>query len=134
MQEFTIADAWPELDARRLKVRLMVRAAQGPPFAATLPDREVAAVLPRRLLAGSVSRVPVQLLGSIAAVLRRAVIGREVRLWEYRERTYASFPSWRPVRFLTGQTAEPGVHENAERHRHVEGTLGPGHGNGDPAR
>jgi hypothetical protein len=39
-------------------------------------------------------------------MLTRLALGRQVRVWSYRERSYASFLTWRAVRFGAEQEAE----------------------------
>lgn len=80
----------------RLVVRLCIDPASGEAY---LPDREVSALLPRSLLVGTLRAAPPELLGTIGPILERLVRGRTVRVWEYRDRRYASFLSWRSVRF-----------------------------------
>lgn len=88
--------ARPAVENGRLVVRLCLDP-QGPEV--YLPDREVSALLPRSLLVGPLRAAPPQLLGTIGPILERLVRGRIVRVWEYRDRRYASFLSWRSVRF-----------------------------------
>jgi len=87
------------LENGRLVVRLSLLGEGQPARAAHLPDRELSALLPRSLLVGPLRAAPRELLGTIAPMLDRLVRGRTVRLWEYRDRSYASFLSWRAVRF-----------------------------------
>jgi hypothetical protein len=100
-----IKEVEPYLEAQRLKVRLGVLTEEedleGGPFLREvfLPQREIAALLPRSLLAGDNRQVPKELLETIAPILARLVTGRAVRLWSYESRAYASFLSWRGVRF-----------------------------------
>lgn len=83
----------------RLVVRLCLMADDGPELEAFLPDRELSALLPRSLLVGPLCAAPQQLLGTIGPILDRLVRGRAVRTWEFHNRSYASFLSWRSVRF-----------------------------------
>jgi len=83
---------------QRLLVRATVRDAQGERYSARLPDRELATLLPRSILVGDGSP-PAALLDTIRAIVERMVIGRHVRLWEYRDQRYLAFLSWRNVRF-----------------------------------
>ena len=87
------------LEGERLKVRLTVLVEGKGVRSAYLPEREVAALLPRSLLAGSGGRPPEQLLDTLEPILIRLVRGRTVRLWSWQERSYASFLPWRSVRF-----------------------------------
>ncbi len=52
----TIVRARPELQAQRLKVFVSVRADSGETREAQMPDREVAAILPRSMLLGDAPR------------------------------------------------------------------------------
>lgn len=95
------------LEGERLKVQLTVLVEGKGVRSAYLPEREVAALLPRSLLAGSGGRPPEQLLDTLEPILVRLVRGRTVRLWSWQERTYASFLPWRSVRFAgAGGTRE----------------------------
>ena len=94
-----VEEARPVLEGERLKARLRVAAKSGESLEAYLPDRELAALLPRSILAGTARQVPPELLSTIEPMLARLVLGRQVRVWHYRERGYASFLPWRAVRF-----------------------------------
>lgn len=83
----------------RLVVRLQLSPGEQPGREAYLPDRELSALLPRSLLVATPAAAPRELLGTIVPILDRQVRGRAVRLWDYRNRRYASFLSWRSVRF-----------------------------------
>ncbi len=83
----------------RLKVGARVSTQQEGLIEAFLPDREVAAFLPRSLLLGARGDAPRSLLASLTPILKRFTVGREVRVWSYEEERYFSFPSWRSVRF-----------------------------------
>jgi len=98
----TITGLHPRIENGRLRVLAEVRAERGTAVQSYLPDREVSALLPRSLLLGEgLSAVP-ELLQTIEPILVRMGKGRRVRLWEYRGDTYASFLSWRAVRFRGG--------------------------------
>ncbi len=83
----------------------------------TMPDREVAAILPRSVLVGAPTRgrrgsarVPLSLLGTIGPILTRMAEGRVVRLWDYNGRNFFSFLPWKSVRFVAdppGPAAAP---------------------------
>ncbi|OHD23174.1 MAG: hypothetical protein A2064_07190 [Spirochaetes bacterium GWB1_66_5] len=108
-----VEEARPVLEGERLKARLRVATADGQTLEAWLPDRELAALLPRSILVGSERRAPPELLSTIEPMLVRLAMGRQVRVWSYRERSYASFLPWRPVRFAAepppGAPAGPGT-------------------------
>jgi hypothetical protein len=112
-----VEEACPVLEGERLKARLRVATASGERLEAWLPDRELAALLPRSILVGSSRRAPPELLSTIEPMLDRLTLGRQVRVWSYRERTYASFLPWRAVRFGAEQPearAEAGLEARPE--------------------
>ena len=94
-----VEEARPVLEGERLKARLRVATVTGERVEAYLPDRELAALLPRTILVGANRRAPPELLSTIEPMLGRLALGRQVRVWSYRERSYASFLPWRAVRF-----------------------------------
>ena len=102
-----IVRARPEIQARRLKVLVSVRADSGEVREAQMPDREVAAILPRSLLLGEGATAPVSLLDTLAPIITRMSEGRRVRLWEYKERWFLSFQPWRSVRFVEEDPGGP---------------------------
>ncbi len=108
-----VEEARPVLEGERLKVHLRVVTAAGQMLDAWLPDRELAALLPRSILVGPVRRAPPELLSTIEPMLVRLAQGRQVRIWSYRERSYASFLSWRAVRF-GAEEAAGGAESGAE--------------------
>jgi len=89
----------PLIEGSRLRVRLTVCRTDGRRHFAFLPDRELSTLLPRSILLASLRDVPRELLDTIQPMLRHLVRGRMVRLWQYSDRWYASFLSWRTVRF-----------------------------------
>jgi hypothetical protein len=101
-----VEEARPVLEGERLKARLRVVTAAGQMLEAYLPDRELAALLPRSILVGSERRAPPELLSTIEPMLVRLAMGRQVRVWSYRERSYASFLPWRAVRFAAESPQE----------------------------
>ena len=103
----TIVRARPEIQARRLKVFASVRADSGEMREAQMPDREVAAILPRSLLLGEGATAPAALLNTLAPIIVRMSEGRRVRLWEYKERWFLSFQPWWSVRFVSEEPAGP---------------------------
>jgi hypothetical protein len=95
-----IVQARPELVMDRLKVVASVKADSGEMLEAQMPDREVAAILPRSVLLGQGSVAPVSLLDTVAPIVARMSDGRRVRVWQYKERWFLSFQPWRGVRFV----------------------------------
>jgi hypothetical protein len=95
----TVYSIQPILDKERLKVRVKVKTEQGEECEAYMPDREVAAVLPRSILIGDSKKASPALLGTIQPILARMTEYRSVRLWKYGERFYFSFQPWKSVRF-----------------------------------
>ncbi len=87
-----------QLVDQRLLIHAVVRDAQGERYSARVPDRELATLLPRSILAAD-GNPPAALLDTIRAIVERMVVGRHVRLWEYRDQRYLAFLSWRGVRF-----------------------------------
>jgi hypothetical protein len=103
----TIVRARPVLQARRLKVFASVRADSGELREAQMPDREVAAILPRSVLLGEGAMAPASLLDTLAPIIVRMSEGRRVRLWQYKERWFMSFQPWRSVRFVEDPGGTP---------------------------
>ena len=95
-----IADIRPVLAGERLRVVARVRTEGWGVVEAYLPEREVAAFLPRYLLVGDSTRVPRRLLEVLDPMVRRLAGGRRVRLWRFRDLIYFSFPAWRGVVFV----------------------------------
>ncbi len=97
----------------RLQVEAVVRDAGGRRTAVWVPDRELAALLPRSILAANGNPAP-QLLETIAAILQRTVVGRRVTVWEHGGRRYLAFLSWSSVRFRVepANGTAAGVHRN----------------------
>ena len=89
-----------QLVDQRLRVDAVVRDARGKRYSARVPDRELATLLPRSILAADGSP-PEAVLDTIHAIVERMVVGRHVRLWDYRDQRYLAFLSWRSVRFAT---------------------------------
>ena len=98
-----VAQVRPEILAQRLKVTATVTVESGEAVVAQMPDREVSAVLPRSVLVGTARTAPVSLLGTLQPILSRMTEGRQVRIWQYRERWFFSFVAWRGVRFVEDQ-------------------------------
>ncbi len=101
----TVTDVRPELLDQRLRVVAAVKTQQGELLQAYMPDREVAAVLPRSVLLGAARTAPPTLLDTAQPILARMTVGRLVRLWRYQERWFFSFQGWKGVRFEEESTA-----------------------------
>jgi hypothetical protein len=98
-----VAQVHLEILAQQLKVTATVRVESGEAVVAQLPDREVSAILPRSVLVGTARTAPASLLGTLQPILSRMTEGRQVRIWQYRERWFFSFVAWRGVRFVEDQ-------------------------------
>jgi hypothetical protein len=96
----TIARSRLELQGKRLKVFATVRMDSGEAVEAQMPDREVSAILPRSILLGGTMKAPVSLLDTVRPIIERMTEGRRARLWQYKDRWFLSFQSWRGVRFV----------------------------------
>ena len=83
----------------RLKAEARILNSSGQVIKAYRPDRELAALLPRSILVGKNNDVPIEILDTIEPMLKKLSLGRQVRVWTYKDDNYASFLSWRSVRF-----------------------------------
>ena len=99
----------PEIQAERLRVMVTVRTDSGETVEAHMPDRELAALLPRSILLGSGTKAPLSLMDTVEPILARMTEGRRVRVWQFKERWFFSFQPWRGVRFLP-EESHPGDH------------------------
>jgi hypothetical protein len=91
----------PVLRKNRLKVIAEVETGERKVCKAYMPEREVAALLPRSILLGESREAPPAMLGTIRPILSRMAEGRAVRLWKYDGRFYFSFLPWKSVRFTS---------------------------------
>jgi hypothetical protein len=91
----------PVIKNRRLKIIAKVRVRENGSICAYLPDREVSAILPRKILIGEDKKVPATFLKTISPIVNKISRGRQVRLWKYNEIYYFSFLSWRNVVFVS---------------------------------
>jgi hypothetical protein len=107
MERGTVTRARPSLNGERLRVVLEVRSDSGEVREVSLPDREVAAILPRSILLGGACRAPVAMLGTLEPIVARMSEGRVVRMWQYADRWYCSFLPWRSVRFVADDAGSP---------------------------
>ena len=101
----TVVRVLAELQAERLKVTATVKTESGEVVEAHMPGREMSALLPRSILLGSGTTAPLSLLDTVTPILARMTEGRQVRIWQYRERWFFSFPAWRGVRFIADTEA-----------------------------
>ena len=93
----------PELKDERLKVIATVKMDGGEVLDAHMPDREISAVLPRSILLGPAKSAPLSLLATVEPILARMTEGREVRVWQYKDRWFFSFQPWKGVRFVADE-------------------------------
>ena len=107
MERGTVTRARPSLNGERLRVVVEVRSDSGEAREVSLPDREVAAILPRSILLGGSCRAPVAMLGTLEPIVARMTEGRVVRMWQYADRWYCSFLPWKSVRFVPDDTGSP---------------------------
>lgn len=101
-----IIDVVPEIDQGRLRVQGLIQLEQGEELHALLPQRETAALVPKSILIGEENRADDSLLTVIDETLKRSIVGRTVRLWEYRNKRYFSFATWQAVTFAPLTAAE----------------------------
>ena len=96
-----ICSVQPLLLKGKLKILAEISTEEGRIEQAFIPDRETAALLPRSLLSGQGTEVPLELLDTIGSLIRKMAVGRQVRMWSYQNTNYISFLSWRSVRFVS---------------------------------
>ena len=94
-----IVDVRPLVQNAKLKIAARVRTDEQQELEAYLPDRELAAILPRCVLLGEAKSAPVTLLESITPIVLRMAGKRHVRIWEYNGSHYFAFLSWNAVSF-----------------------------------
>ena len=102
----TVTSVRAEIQGARLRVVAVVRPESGEPLEAQMPDREVSALLPRSVLLGDARTAPLSLLDTLQPILVRMSEGRQVRVWQYKERWFFSFTQWRGVRFVADAIGE----------------------------
>jgi hypothetical protein len=107
MERGTVTTARPLLNGERLRVVVEVRMGTGEVREVSLPDREVAAILPRSILLGGSCRAPVSMLSTLEPIVARMTEGRMVRMWQYGDRWFCSFLPWKSVRFVPEGTDPP---------------------------
>jgi len=114
MERGTVTRARPLLYGERLRVVAEVRSDAGDVREVSLPDREVAAILPRSILLGGSCRAPVSMLGTLEPIVARMTEGRVVRMWQYADRWYCSFLPWKSVRFVPEEAGPPDACPSAD--------------------
>jgi hypothetical protein len=128
MERGTVTRARPVLAGERLRVVAEVRSPSGEVREVSLPDREVATILPRSILLGASCRAPVSMLGTLEPILERMAEGRVVRMWQYAGRWYCSFLPWKSVRFVPEDVGPPGAGSREESPGADGGPQGPSGG------
>lgn len=83
------------IEEEKLKVVVITEDSEGECAEAYLPARETAALLPREILKGRREESGGSLFSLMNELLEKLTLGREVRVWEYGDRLYCSFPRWR---------------------------------------
>ncbi len=83
------------VEEEKLKVIAGLEDEDGVRTEAYLPSRETAALLPREILVGEGEGGSASLFSLMDELLSKLVLGRKVRVWEYGDRLYCSFPRWR---------------------------------------
>lgn len=101
MQIGRITAVRPEVFEKRLQLKAEIRCEEGQMTEALFPQRETAAIVPKFILLGSQKTASCGLLETIHSTASGLAIGRTVRIWEYNDRLYCSFCSWRDVKFNT---------------------------------
>ena len=99
-----IVDTYPLIVGGKLKVEALVKAQNGDTCTARMPERELSAILPRSILIGDEKNIPVSFLPTIKAIVKRMAVGRNVRLWDYRDSSYFSFLPWKGVTITPGSS------------------------------
>jgi hypothetical protein len=107
MSQGRIIEIIPQIEEERLRVRARVsltikaRDIPEPIVEVHLPDRELAALLPRTVLVGDGKYVGKEILPMLASILTNLAKGRKVKIWEYGDRYYCRFVGWKDVRFAS---------------------------------
>ena len=96
----------PEVVTEHLHAVATVKTDTGETVEAHMPDREMAALLPRSVLLGTGRTAPLSLLSTVQPILTRLTEGRQVRVWQFKERWFFSFQPWRGVRFVADPAEE----------------------------
>jgi hypothetical protein len=94
----------PDIRQNRLVAKAVVRTEDCGFCEAWLGGRELDALLPRSLLAGSDNTAPGSLLPTLAAILQRLAVGRKVQVKRLCGARFVSFQSWREVEWSRSDT------------------------------
>ena len=105
MQRGKIAKVGLEIVNQSLRAYLTVQDEEGLVIEAALPQREIAALLPRSVFLGEANSVPVSLLADLQITIEKLLLNRMVELWEYREKMYCGFEKWRNIAAQVGEPA-----------------------------
>jgi hypothetical protein len=94
-----IVEIKPLLKGEKLKVLAKIKTKEAGMIKAYFPERELAALLPKKILVGDSRQAQVELLGTIMTIIKRMSCGRTVKLWQFKENYYFCFNLWKNVRF-----------------------------------
>lgn len=104
---YTVKEAKSSLEEDRLRVRMLLQEKEEQfEIEAQLPAREIAAILPREIIVGPNRNPSPRVFEIMNELLAKLAVGRDVRVWEYGDRTYCSFLKWGSIRFLEAPSAE----------------------------
>ena len=90
-----------------LRATVLVEGDDGSSIEAGLPQREIAALLPRSVFLGAGDSLTAPLLSDLQSTIEKLLIRRPVELWEYKERMYCGFEKWRNIGPRSGNTTAP---------------------------
>ncbi|MBT3273594.1 MAG: hypothetical protein HN368_10580 [Spirochaetales bacterium] len=92
-----ITDVQLDTSDSRLRIQVLIVDEDNDTRMAELPQREMSTLLPKTILLGDQKSISCELLSTIHSTLVRLITGRAVRTWEYQERLYCGFLSWRNI-------------------------------------
>ena len=104
MNQGTVTEVEGLIENGKLVVKGRVTIDGGEETIAYLPGREKAALLPHRILGDGAEVGEKGILSKVNSLLEELVLGRTVRIWEYRERAYFAFLPWTDVNFPISST------------------------------
>ena len=87
-------------NVEHLKVVLLVDHGELGQISAILPEREKAALLPRSLFCPERLCIEPETLPVLETTIKRLLVGRRVKVWEFQGSWYCAFPSWRNVKII----------------------------------